>query len=66
MDSLLADVSEGIEESLWNAIRGLEEGELLLRGLAQHIKTSHNGAMPSASSIARMRSGSIPIRCESS
>jgi two-component system chemotaxis response regulator CheB len=40
-ESLLADVSEGIENSLWNAIRSLEEGELLMQNLAEHLRTAH-------------------------
>jgi two-component system, chemotaxis family, protein-glutamate methylesterase/glutaminase len=41
MESLLAAVSEGIEESLWIAIRSLEEGRLLLCGIAAHVKSAH-------------------------
>jgi two-component system chemotaxis response regulator CheB len=35
-DSLLAAVNEGIEDALWNAVRALEEGRLLLQHLADH------------------------------
>jgi two-component system chemotaxis response regulator CheB len=35
-ESLLAAVSEGIEDALWNAVRALEEGGLLLQHLATH------------------------------
>jgi len=35
-------VSEGIEESLWNAIRALEEGALLLTGMAAHYRSRHD------------------------
>jgi two-component system chemotaxis response regulator CheB len=35
--SLLAAVSEGIDRSLWNSIRCLEEGSLLLRHLSEHL-----------------------------
>lgn len=41
VESLLAAISEGIEESLWTAIRALEEGALLLSGMAAHLKTNH-------------------------
>jgi two-component system chemotaxis response regulator CheB len=41
-ETLLAGVSEGIEESLWIAVRSLEEGRLLLCAMAEHLKTSHN------------------------
>jgi two-component system chemotaxis response regulator CheB len=40
-ESLLADISEGIENSLWNAIRSLEEGGLLMKNLAEHLRTVH-------------------------
>ncbi|HWS55337.1 MAG TPA: chemotaxis protein CheB [Pyrinomonadaceae bacterium] len=44
-DSLLAGVSEGVEDSLWNTIRALEEGEMLLRHLAGHMTEGpQNGA----------------------
>jgi two-component system chemotaxis response regulator CheB len=41
--SLLAAVSDGIEESLWNAVRALEEGQLLMTRLAEHLKSAHDG-----------------------
>jgi two-component system, chemotaxis family, protein-glutamate methylesterase/glutaminase len=37
-ESLLAAVNEGIEEGLWNAVRALEEGHLLLEHLAAHAR----------------------------
>jgi two-component system chemotaxis response regulator CheB len=40
--SLLAAVSEGIEDSLWTAIRSLEEGQLLMCRVADHLRTAHN------------------------
>jgi two-component system, chemotaxis family, protein-glutamate methylesterase/glutaminase len=43
LDSLLAGVSEGIEEAMWNAIRALEEGEMLLRAMAEHA-TAHSAS----------------------
>jgi two-component system, chemotaxis family, protein-glutamate methylesterase/glutaminase len=39
--SLLASISEGIEESLWIAIRSLEEGQLLMGRMAEHVRTHH-------------------------
>ena len=41
--SLLAAIGEGIENSLWIAIRALEEGQLLMNRLAEHVK-GHDGA----------------------
>jgi len=44
IESLLAAVNEQIEQSLWNATRALEEGQLLLGHMAEHLKTSHGGS----------------------
>ena len=38
IDSLMTDLGEKIEDSLWNAIRTLEENVLLLRHLAEHSR----------------------------
>jgi len=40
--SLLAAVGEGIEDSLWTAVRALEEGQLLMTQVAEHLKVSHD------------------------
>jgi two-component system, chemotaxis family, protein-glutamate methylesterase/glutaminase len=37
-DGLLATLTENIEESLWNAVRSVEESVILLRHLARHLK----------------------------
>ena len=37
-DSLIAAVSESIDESLWAAIRGMQEGAMLLEHLAHHLQ----------------------------
>jgi two-component system chemotaxis response regulator CheB len=42
--SLLAAISEGIEDSLWGAVRALEEGQLLMMRMAEHVKANHNSA----------------------
>lgn len=44
VDSLLAEFSEKTEETLWSAIRAIEEGVLLMRDLAKHFGERHNGA----------------------
>jgi two-component system chemotaxis response regulator CheB len=45
VDALLAEFSEKTEDSLWNAIRALEENVILLRHLATHFgEHSENGA----------------------
>jgi two-component system, chemotaxis family, protein-glutamate methylesterase/glutaminase len=41
IESLLSAVDDGVEESLWNAVRALEEGELLMREMATHLAESH-------------------------
>jgi len=40
--SLLAAIGEGIEDALWNAVRALEEGHLLMARMADHVRTSHD------------------------
>jgi two-component system chemotaxis response regulator CheB len=40
--SLLAAIGEGIEESLWTAIRALEEGQLLMTRMAEHLQANHD------------------------
>ena len=42
--SLLAAIGEGIEDSLWTAVRALEEGYLLMASMAEHFKATHGGA----------------------
>ncbi|HVF43983.1 MAG TPA: chemotaxis protein CheB [Pyrinomonadaceae bacterium] len=42
VDSLLAEFTEKTEESLWSAIRALEENVLLMRQLAKHFGERHN------------------------
>jgi len=44
IDSLIAAVNDGVEESLWSAVRSLEEKILLMRHLAEHVRGSGNGA----------------------
>jgi two-component system, chemotaxis family, protein-glutamate methylesterase/glutaminase len=40
VDSLVAAISDGVDESLWNAMRSLEEAGLLLQAMAQ-LQTEH-------------------------
>ncbi|HEX7296865.1 MAG TPA: chemotaxis protein CheB [Pyrinomonadaceae bacterium] len=37
-DGLLASLTEGVEETLWSAIRNIEESVMLMRHLAGHLK----------------------------
>jgi two-component system chemotaxis response regulator CheB len=43
VDSLLAEFTEKTEETLWSAIRAIEEGVLLMRELARHVGERHDG-----------------------
>jgi two-component system chemotaxis response regulator CheB len=43
VDSLLAEFTEKTEESLWSAIRAMEEAVILMRNLAKHFGEQHNG-----------------------
>jgi two-component system chemotaxis response regulator CheB len=43
VDSLLAEYTEKTEESLWSAIRAIEEGIILMRDLAKHLGERHDG-----------------------
>lgn len=40
-DSLLAEIAESVEDSLWSSIRALEETVLLLRRMAAHHDENH-------------------------
>ena len=42
-ESLVAEIAEGIESALWNAIRSLQEGALLLQELGSHADTHAPG-----------------------
>ncbi|HEV2707003.1 MAG TPA: chemotaxis protein CheB [Pyrinomonadaceae bacterium] len=44
LESLVAELDEAIEESLWSAIRSVEEKVLLMRHLAEHANESQSGA----------------------
>jgi two-component system, chemotaxis family, protein-glutamate methylesterase/glutaminase len=39
--SLIAAINEGMEDSLWNAIRALEEGGMLMHRMAEHLQGHH-------------------------
>lgn len=42
LNSLLAEVTKSIEDTLWNALRAIEEGELLISHMAQHMHQSND------------------------
>jgi two-component system, chemotaxis family, protein-glutamate methylesterase/glutaminase len=37
-DSLLAEITENVEASLWNSIRAIDESVMLMRHMAEHIR----------------------------
>jgi two-component system chemotaxis response regulator CheB len=47
-DSLMTEITGKIEDSLWNAIRAIEENVLLLRHLADHSRASADQDMAAA------------------
>jgi two-component system chemotaxis response regulator CheB len=57
VDSLLADITDKINDALWNSIRAFEERELFLRHMAEHL--GHGDSSDSAESF--LRSGSCPL-----
>jgi two-component system chemotaxis response regulator CheB len=42
LDSLLVEVTKGIEDALWNTLRAIEESELLMRHMAGHLRESND------------------------
>ena len=43
-DSLLAELTECIESTVWTSIRSIEESVMLMRHMAEHLTaTKHNG-----------------------
>jgi two-component system, chemotaxis family, protein-glutamate methylesterase/glutaminase len=44
VDSLIAAVHEGIEEALWNSVRALEEGGILMERMTEHVEHAHGRA----------------------
>ena len=42
INSLLAELTEDIEQSLWTSIRSIEESTMLMRHLASHLSTSES------------------------
>ena len=37
VESLMADITEKMDDALWNSIRAFEEGELFMRHMAEHV-----------------------------
>ena len=43
-DSLLAELTESVEETMWSAIRSIDESAMLMRHMAEHVGESDGGA----------------------
>jgi two-component system, chemotaxis family, protein-glutamate methylesterase/glutaminase len=52
MESLLADITEKMDDALWNSIRAFEEGELFMRHMAEHLGNGEN-SQPAESFLKR-------------
>jgi two-component system, chemotaxis family, protein-glutamate methylesterase/glutaminase len=42
IESLLTDITEKMDDALWNSIRAFEEGELFMRHMAEHLGDGEN------------------------
>jgi two-component system, chemotaxis family, protein-glutamate methylesterase/glutaminase len=42
VESLLTDITEKMDDALWNSIRAFEEGELFMRHMAKHLGQGEN------------------------
>src|SRR5687767_903269 len=42
IESLMTDISEKMDDALWNSIRAFEEGELFMRHMAEHLDHGEN------------------------
>jgi two-component system chemotaxis response regulator CheB len=47
-ESLLAEINASIENALWNAIRSMQEGSLLMRQMTEHYERTHPASDSSA------------------
>ncbi len=43
-DTLLSELTESVEETMWSAIRTIDESVMLMRHMAEHVRESDNGA----------------------
>lgn len=43
-DSLLSELTESVEDTLWGAVRSIDESAMLMRHMAEHVRESDNGA----------------------
>ena len=40
LDALLADLTKSIQDALWNTLRAIQESELLLKHLSEHLRSA--------------------------
>ncbi len=45
LNSLLVEVTQSIESALWNTLRGIEESEMLMSHIAEHLREANDGEM---------------------
>jgi two-component system chemotaxis response regulator CheB len=43
LNSLLAEVTKGVEDTLWSALRAIEESEMLISHMGQHLRQANDG-----------------------
>lgn len=43
LNSLLVEVTESIESALWSTLRGIEESQLLMNHIAEHLHQANDG-----------------------
>lgn len=41
VESLLADIDGAVEDALWNTIRSMQEGTMLMQEMAKHLEDEH-------------------------
>lgn len=41
IESLLAEIDEAVEAALWNTIRSMQEGTMLMQEMAKHVEAEH-------------------------
>ncbi|HEX8465960.1 MAG TPA: chemotaxis protein CheB, partial [Abditibacterium sp.] len=64
LDALLSAVTQNIEETLWSGVRALEESEMLLDHMAQHLEQAGEGevAQPFVEQARRAKARAALVR----
>jgi two-component system chemotaxis response regulator CheB len=60
-NSLLAELTENIEDSLWNTVRSIQESIMLMRHMAEHLRGGEHGDV---ADILRAKAGEAEQRAE--